>query len=323
MNVLVTGGAGYIGSHVVKELLETSHNVIIIDNLQKGHIESVLGGNFIRGDLGDEGLLHEVFEEFKIDAVIHLAADSLVGESMKDPRKYYKNNVCNGLNLLNVMVSHGAKYMVFSSTAAVYGDPEDVPIREDHPRHPTNTYGETKAAFENALTWYDVAYGLKSISLRYFNAAGADPSGRIGERHDPETHLIPILLDVALGRREYLEIFGTDYDTEDGTCIRDYIHVTDLAVAHILALDALERGANSTVYNLGNQRGFSVRQVVKTAEEVLGRKIPTVEGPRRSGDPAILVASSDRIRRELSWKPRYDDLKVIIETAWRWHAGLS
>lgn len=322
MNVLVTGGAGYIGSHIVKELLDTEHNVFIIDNLQKGHVNSVLGGKFIRGDLGDEGLLHEIFEEFKIDAVIHLAADSLVGESMKDPRKYYKNNLCNGLNLLNVMVSHGTRYIVFSSTAAVYGEPIRIPIDEDHPKHPSNVYGETKIAFENALHWYDIAYGIKSISLRYFNAAGADPSGRIGEKHDPETHLIPIILDAALGKREHLQIYGTDYNTEDGTCVRDYIHVTDLATAHILALEALSQGANSRVYNLGNQKGFSVREVIKTTEEVLGRPMPVVEGPRRAGDPAILVASSERIKKELNWRPKYDDLHVIIETAWKWHKGL-
>jgi UDP-glucose 4-epimerase len=319
MNVLVTGGAGYIGSHVVKELLETGYNVVVIDNLQKGHAESVLGGQLIRGDLSDEALLHEIFEEQKIDAVIHLAADSLVGESMKVPKKYYKNNLCNGLNLLNVMVAHGTRYMVFSSTAAVYGDPLRIPIDEEHPRCPTNVYGETKATFENALAWYDVAYGIKSISLRYFNAAGADLSGRIGEKHSPETHLIPIILDVALGRRKHIEIFGTDYDTADGTCVRDYIHVTDLARAHILSLDALTQGAEGGAYNLGNQVGFSVKEVIKATEEVVGKSIPTIEGSRRAGDPAVLVASSEKIKRELGWNPEFHNLKTIIETAWQWH----
>ncbi|HHV93823.1 MAG TPA: UDP-glucose 4-epimerase GalE [Firmicutes bacterium] len=320
MNILVTGGAGYVGSHVVEELLKTNkHNIVVLDNLQKGHREAVLGGTFIEGDLADADLLNGIFAEYGIEAVVHLAADSLVGESVQHPDKYFRNNVTNGLKLLDAMVTHGAKYMVFSSTAAVYGEPIETPIREDHPQQPTNPYGESKLFFERIMARYDEAYGLKYMSLRYFNAAGASPSGAIGEDHRPETHLIPIILQAALGQRDSVTIFGTDYDTPDGTCIRDYIHVTDLAAAHVLALDALAAGAASNVYNLGNGAGFSVREVIDMVEKVVGRPIKRVEGDRRPGDPAVLVASSQRITAELGWQPKYHDLETIVQTAWDWH----
>ncbi|NLA58687.1 MAG: UDP-glucose 4-epimerase GalE [Firmicutes bacterium] len=321
MNILVTGGAGYVGSHVVEELLKTKkHNIVVLDNLQKGHREAVLGGKFIEGDLKDIDLLDRVFTEHSIEAVVHLAADSLVGESVQHPDKYFRNNVTYGLHLLDAMVRHGARYMVFSSTAAVYGEPIETPIKEDHPQQPTNPYGESKLFFEKIMARYDQAYGLRYMSLRYFNAAGASPSGAIGEDHRPETHLIPIVVQAALGQRESVTIFGTDYDTPDGTCIRDYIHVTDLAVAHVLALDALAQGADSNVYNFGNGAGFSVREVIDMVEKVVGRPIRRVEGERRPGDPAVLVASSQRIMEELGWQPRYHDLETIVQTAWDWHS---
>lgn len=320
VSILITGGAGYIGSHVVKELLGLSYDVIVIDNLQKGHRESVLGGRFVVGDLADKDLLDEIFSENKIDAVMHFAADSLVGESMTNPTKYYTNNVVNGLNLLEAMRRYGVNKMVFSSTAAVYGDPEEIPITEDCPKNPTSVYGHSKLVFEDILMNYEKAYGICSISLRYFNAAGADLSGAIGEKHEPETHLIPIVLQVALGLREHVEIYGTDYDTPDGTCIRDYIHVTDLADAHILALNALRDGAESRAYNLGNEKGFSVKEVIEMCRKVTKKNIPVVNAPRRPGDPAVLVASSKRIREDLGWEPRYGDLETIVESAWKWHS---
>lgn len=320
VNILVTGGAGYVGSHVVEELLKIGkHQVVVLDNLRKGHRESLLGGEFIKGDLSDTGLLDEIFAHHSIEAVVHMAADSLVGESVQHPDKYFYNNVTNGLNLLNAMVRHNARYMVFSSTAAVYGEPVETPITEDHPQMPTNPYGESKLFFEKIMARYDVAYGLRHISLRYFNAAGASVSGAIGEDHRPESHLTPIIIQVALGQREQVTIFGTDYDTPDGTCVRDYIHVTDLATAHLLALDALAGGAESNVYNLGNGEGFSVREVIDMVEKVVGRPIAWIEGERRSGDPAVLVASSDRIIQELGWRPKYHDLEMIVQTAWNWH----
>ena len=260
-------------------------------------------------------------EEEEIQGVIHLAADSLVGESMEKPGKYYRNNVANGLNLLEAMVKNGVKYIVFSSTAAVYGEPEEVPITESHPTHPENTYGESKLFFEKIMKRYDQIHGLKYVSLRYFNAAGADLSGQIGEAHDPETHLIPIVLEKALGIRDKLYIFGTDYPTKDGTCIRDYIHVEDLAAAHILAIEGLAAGLESRIYNLGNGEGYSVKEVIEVAEEVTGKKIEADIRERRAGDPAVLVASSEKIKKELGWQPLYPDLKTIIESAWRWHQG--
>ncbi|MFW6036051.1 MAG: UDP-glucose 4-epimerase GalE [Halothermotrichaceae bacterium] len=321
MNILVTGGAGYIGSHVAKRLLEDNNNVVVFDNLIKGHQEAVLGGKFIEGDLADKTLLDKIMREEKIEGVIHLAAHSLVGESMEKPGKYYHNNMCNGLNLLEAMKDNNINYIVFSSTAAVYGEPKEVPIQEDHPTNPTNTYGETKLIFENIMARYDQLTNLKYVSLRYFNAAGADPEGQIGEAHDPETHLIPIVLQKALGERENLYIFGDDYPTKDGSCVRDYIHVNDLADAHILAIRALADGMNSRIYNLGNGEGYSVKEVIDTTSEVVGKKINAEIGDRRAGDPAVLVASSDKIRKELGWIPKYPDLKTIIKTAWNWHKG--
>jgi len=321
MAVLVTGGAGYIGSHTVAELLDASEEVIVLDNLQKGHRSAVLGGRFYHGDLRDDEFLDKVFKENDIEAVIHFAADSLVGESMGDPLKYYNNNVVSTLRLLSKMKECGVKKIVFSSTAATYGEPENIPILESDRTLPTNPYGETKLAVEKALKWADNAYGIKYISLRYFNAAGAHISGRIGEDHNPETHLIPIVLQVALGRREAISIFGADYDTPDGTCIRDYIHVTDLAQAHVLALKKLREGGDSGIYNLGNGKGFSVKEVVELAREVTGVNIKAVVADRRPGDPAVLVASSERIQKELNWQPKYNDLRTIIDTAWKWHSA--
>ncbi len=319
MNILVTGGAGYVGSHVVKELLETDQRVITVDNLNKGHREAVLGGEFYHCDLADYQELHKIFSRHEIEAVIHLAADSLVGESVETPHKYYQNNLAAGLNLLEVMLEFSVKKLVFSSTAAVYGEPRNIPIQESDPGEPTNPYGRSKLFYEKILGDYDRAYELKFISLRYFNAAGADTSGQIGEDHDPETHLIPLVLQTALGRRQQLEIYGTDYDTRDGTCIRDYIHITDLARAHILAVEDLEKRDESSIYNLGSGDGFSVREVIDTARKVTGREIPAVPAEKRPGDPPVLIASSEKIREELGWQRCYDDLETIITTAWKWH----
>ncbi len=321
MNILVTGGAGYIGSHVVKKLAESGHEVITFDNLSKGHREAVIVGKLIEGDLADKDLLNNVMKDENIESVIHLAADSLVGESMENPGKYYKNNVANGLNLLEAMVNNNVKYIVFSSTAAVYGEPQEVPITEKHPTNPSNTYGDSKLFFEKILKRYDQIHNLKYTSLRYFNAAGADASGEIGEAHDPESHLIPIVLLKALGIRESLYIFGDDYQTKDGTCVRDYIHVEDLADAHIKAVEALDNGMESRIYNLGNGEGYSVREVIDTASKVVGKEIMAKIGERRAGDPAVLVASSKKIKEELGWSPEYPELEKIIETAWKWHQG--
>lgn len=321
MNILVTGGAGYIGSHVAKNLTTAGHRVIIFDNLIKGHREAVLSARFVEGDLADRELLDRVMQDEQIEAVIHLAAHSLVGESMEKPGKYYENNVSNGLNLLEAMINNDVRNIVFSSTAAVYGEPEEVPITETHPTNPGNTYGESKLFFEKMLKRYDQIHDLKYVSLRYFNAAGADASGKIGEAHDPETHLIPIVLQKALGLRDKLYIFGDDYTTKDGTCMRDYIHVEDLAAAHILAEDGLAEGMDSRIYNLGNGEGYSVKEVIDTASEVVGEEIKAEIGDRRTGDPAVLVASSAKIIKELGWEPKYPELKTIIETAWNWHKG--
>lgn len=319
MAVMVTGGAGYIGSHTVIELINSGENVVVVDNLQKGHEGAVLGGRFYRGDLRDDDFLRKIFEENDIEAVIHFAADSLVGESVQDPLKYYNNNVVSSLKLITAMKEHNVDKIVFSSTAAVYGEPENIPILETERTIPKNPYGETKLAVERALKWVDKAYGIKYVSLRYFNVAGAHVSGIIGEDHNPETHLIPIVLEAALGKRDCIKVFGDDYDTPDGSCIRDYIHVTDLARAHILALDKLKNGGESSVYNLGNGRGFSVKEVIQAAREVTGVNIKEEIGERRPGDPAVLVASSEKIQKELNWKPEYNDLRRIIETAWKWH----
>jgi UDP-glucose 4-epimerase len=319
MAVLVTGGAGYIGSHTVAELLARNEDTVIVDNLYQGHKAAVLGGKHYVGDLRDKEFMQNIFKENEIDAVIHFAANSLVGESMSNPAKYYDNNVYGTLCLLERMNEAGVKNIVFSSTAATYGDPERVPILESDRTLPTNAYGETKLAMEKMMKWFDTAYGIKFISLRYFNAAGAHENGMIGEDHTPESHLIPIILQVALGQREHISIFGDDYPTPDGTCIRDYIHVTDLADAHLLALDRLRGGGESAVYNLGNGKGFSVKEVIETARAVTGHPIPAKAEARRSGDPAQLVASSDAARSELGWKPRKDSLEEIIASAWRWH----
>jgi UDP-glucose 4-epimerase len=319
MAVLVTGGAGYIGSHTVAELLEQGREVVILDNLQKGHQKALLGGKFYKGDLRDNEFLDQVFASEKIDSVIHFAADSLVGESVQEPYKYYHNNVYGTLNLLNKMKQYGVGKIVFSSTAATYGEPESTPILETDKTNPTNPYGETKLAMEKMMKWFDNAYGIRYVALRYFNAAGAHPSGKIGEDHSPESHLIPIVLQVALGKREHISIYGDDYPTPDGTCIRDYIHVSDLAVAHLLALENLEKGGESTVYNLGSGNGFSVREIIEETRRVTGHPIPQVIAPRRAGDPAVLVASSRKIKEELGWKPRYEDVATIISTAWEWH----
>jgi UDP-glucose 4-epimerase len=319
MSILVCGGAGYIGSHMVAHLLERNEDVVILDNLEKGHKDALLGGKLYVGDLRDKEILNRVFTENKIDAVIDFAAYSLVGESMSEPLKYFNNNVYGTINLLESMKEHGVKYIVFSSTAATYGEPKFIPITEDSETIPTNAYGESKLLVEKILRWCDHAYGIKYTALRYFNAAGAHVNGKIGEDHSPETHLIPLILDVALGNREKIMMFGDDYDTKDGTCIRDYIHVSDLANAHSLALERLKNGGESTSYNLGNGTGFSVKEMVDVARKVTGHAIPAEVAPRRAGDPATLIASSDRAIKELGWKPEFNDVETIISTAWNWH----
>ena len=304
MSVLVCGGAGYIGSHTVSELLDRGEDVVVADNLQKGHKKAVLGGKLMIGDLRDSDFLDKVFSENTIDSVIQFAADSLVGESVEDPLKYYNNNVVSTLSLLSKMKQYGVDKIVFSSTAATYGEPQNIPIMETDPTIPTNPYGQTKLAVEKALKWCYEAYDIKYTALRYFNAAGAHISGKIGEDHNPETHLIPIILQAALGQRDSITIFGDDYNTEDGTCVRDYIHVTDLADAHILALDKMRADGKSNIYNLGNGNGFSVKEVVDITRKVTGVDIKAELGERRPGDPAILVASSEKAKKELNWKPK-------------------
>lgn len=319
MNILICGGAGYIGSHMAMHLIEKNINVIILDNLQTGHKESVLDRKFYLGDLRDENVLDKVFTENHIDAVIDFAANSLVGESVENPLKYFENNIYSTVKLLQAMNKYNVKYIVFSSTAATYGEPENIPIKEEDRTFPTNPYGESKLSVEKILKWCDNAYGIKYTALRYFNACGAHTSGRIGEDHNPETHLIPIILQAASGKREKIMIFGDDYNTPDGSCIRDYVHVSDLASAHLLALKRLQNGGNSKIYNLGNGKGFSVKEVVETARRVTGVNIKSEISGRRAGDPAILVASSEKAVNELGWKPKFNSLETIIETAWRWH----
>jgi UDP-glucose 4-epimerase len=318
MRVVVTGGAGYIGSVVSEVLAAEGHDVCVVDNLSKGHRDAVLdSARFEAIDLKDGERLAATLSSFRTDAVIHMAADSLVGESVGDPGKYYRNNVVAGVSLLDAMRTAGVARLVFSSTAAVYGEPARQPIEETDAMAPTNPYGETKLAFERALRWYAHAYGLSSISLRYFNAAGA--TARSGERHDPESHLIPLVLQAAAGRRPDVTVFGDDYPTEDGTCVRDYIHVEDLARAHVLALPALTDRGVCRAYNLGcGGRGYSVREVIDTAGRVTGREIPARIAARRPGDPAVLIASSARIRQDLGWEPRHQSLERIIESAWTW-----
>jgi len=316
--ILVTGGAGYIGSHVVKELLRQKYQPVIYDNLQTGHQKATKNALFIRGDLSDPVKLKETFQTHAIDAVMHFAADCLVGESVQNPLKYFNNNVKNSIKLIEIIEEFKIKKFVFSSSAAVYGEPKKIPITEDHSCCPTNPYGETKWIFERVLQAYHDAGILNFISLRYFNAAGADPEGELGEDHSHESHLIPLVIKAALDRTS-VPVYGTDYNTPDGTCIRDYIHVTDLANAHILALRKLEQGKHSGIYNMGNGNGYSVREVIETVKKVTGRKVTAIESPRRPGDPARLVASSEKIRHELGWIPKYPDLETIIETAWEWH----
>jgi UDP-glucose 4-epimerase len=319
MAILVTGGAGYIGSHTVVELLARGEEVVVLDSLQTGHRDAVLGGVFYKGDLKDRRLLDSIFSNHDIEAVIHFAASSLVGESVEHPLKYYENNMLASHTLVSAMVNHGVRKIVFSSTAAVYGEPKQIPILETSEVSPANPYGETKLTMEKMFRWCDGAYGLRSISLRYFNAAGAHPDGIIGEDHTPESHLIPIILQVALGQREAVHVFGGDYPTDDGTCIRDYIHVMDLANAHWLALKHLRKHDRSSVFNLGNGTGFSVKQVIEAARKVTGHLIPEVLEHRRAGDPAILIASSEKAQTILGWEPQYRDLKDILQTAWNWH----
>lgn len=320
MAVLVCGGAGYIGSHVVKALLDQGEKVVVIDNLITGHVDAVdERAELLLGDLRDEEFLNHAFEKHSIDGVIDFAAFSLVGESVEEPLKYFENNFYGTLCLLKAMKKYKVNHIVFSSTAATYGEPENIPILETDTTFPTNPYGESKLCVEKMLKWCDKAYGIKYTALRYFNVAGAHASGEIGEAHTTETHLIPIVLQVALGQREKIGIYGDDYPTQDGTCIRDYIHVMDLADAHILALNRLRKGGDSTVFNLGNGEGFSVKEVIEVCRKVTGHTIPAETSPRRAGDPAKLVASSEKAMHELKWTPKYNSLEKIIETAWNWH----
>ena len=322
MRLLVLGGAGYIGSHTAVELLESGHEVVIVDSLVTGYEAAVPeGASFCQGDIRDYDFLNDLFKKEAIDAVIHFAAFSLVGESVTDPLKYYENNLYGTKVLLKAMIDNGVNKIVFSSTAATYGEPENIPILEDDRTCPTNPYGETKLAMEKMMKWSANAYGLKYVSLRYFNACGAHKSAKIGEAHNPESHLIPLVLQVPNGKRESVSIYGTDYDTPDGTCIRDYIHVTDLAKAHILAVEYLMKGGESNVFNLGNGVGYSVREVIETARRVTGHPIPAVEIPRRAGDPARLVASGEKAKEILGWKPEITELEDIIRSAWAWHSS--
>ncbi|MDD7685302.1 UDP-glucose 4-epimerase GalE [Eubacterium pyruvativorans] len=320
MSVLVLGGAGYIGSHTVYELIDKGEDVVVADDLLTGFREAVHPkAKFYRGDIRDRAFIDSVFDREDIDGVIHFAAFSQVGESMTRPLKYYNNNLCGTETLLESMVAHGVDKIVFSSTAATYGEPERIPILETDRTAPTNTYGETKLSMEKMFHWTGQAHNLRYVSLRYFNACGAHPNGQIGEAHDPETHLIPLILQVPLGQRDHIAIFGTDYDTPDGTCVRDYIHVSDLAQAHIRALRYLREGGKSDIFNLGNGVGFSVREVIETARKVTGHPIPATEEARRAGDPSTLIASSAKAKEILGWDPQFDDLETIISTAWKWH----
>ena len=320
MRILVTGGAGYIGSHAVKLFRERGHDVWVYDNLSMGHRGAVPPDRLVVGDLNDLHRLDQLLVEQRIDAVVHFAAWTYVGESVQQPAKYWQNNVVNAFGLLDCVRRHQIQRFVFSSTAAIFGTPHNMPITEETPHLPINPYGQTKLTVERALHDFSQAYGIGYAALRYFNAAGAAPDGSIGEDHTPETHLIPLVLFAAMGKRPQIEIFGTDYPTPDGTCVRDYIHVDDLALAHLLALEKLTPGMELH-YNLGIGHGYSVREVIRACEEVTGKMVPVKEGPRRAGDPAVLIASSERIQKELGWKPRYVELRGIVETAWKWHQG--
>lgn len=320
MSILVCGGAGYIGSHCVYALLEKGEDVVVVDNMQSGYKEAVHSkAKLYQGDIKDREFLNKVFQENDIEAVIHFAANSLVGVSMTEPLTYYNNNVYGSQILLETMNKHGVTSIVFSSTAATYGEPENIPILETDRTIPTNPYGETKLAVEKMMKWADKAHGIKHIILRYFNVAGAHESAKIGEAHNPETHLIPLILQVPLGQRPHINVFGTDYDTPDGTCIRDYIHVMDLVHAHLLALEKLRTGADSNIYNLGNGEGFSNKEMIEAARRVTGHPIPEVISERRAGDPSRLIASSEKAKRELGWEPKFVRVDDIIESAWNWH----
>ena len=320
-SILVTGGAGYIGSHACKALAQAGYTPVVFDNLVYGHPWAVRWGPLEQGDIADRDRLDAVLQQYKPVAVMHFAAYAYVGESVQNPGKYYRNNVAGTLTLLEALRDHNIDKFVFSSTCATYGVPTQIPIPENHSQQPINPYGMSKLMIEQILRDFDHAHGLRAMCLRYFNAAGADPAGEIGEAHDPETHLIPLVLDAALGRRPAITVFGDDYATPDGTCIRDYIHVTDLAAAHVLALQALEQGAASTAYNLGNGQGFSVHEVIDCARQVTGQAIPVETGPRRAGDPPRLVGDAERIRSDLNWQPQYADLDAIVQTAWQWQQG--
>lgn len=321
--ILIVGGAGYIGSHINKELNKQGYKTVVFDSLVKGHKEAVKWGEFFEGDLGNIDDIRGVFKKYPIEAVLHFAAFIEVGESVKDPQKYYQNNVKNTLNLFQVMLENNVKKIIFSSTAATFGNPQYTPIDEKHSQVPINPYGQAKLMVEKILADYDLAYGLKYVALRYFNACGADLDGEIGENHNPESHLIPLILDAALGKREDIKIFGTDYPTIDGTCIRDYVHVTDLAQAHILALKKLMEGGESDCFNLGNGSGFSVRQVIEVAKKITGVDFKVAETERRAGDPPELIADSKKAKEILKWEPKYFDLETIISSAWNWHKQLN
>ena len=322
MAILVLGGAGYIGSHTVHELIDAGRDVVVIDNLLTGFVQAVHPtARFYKTDIRDRAALDTIFEKEEIEGVIHFAASSQVGESMADPLKYYDNNVGGTIVLLQAMMAHGIDKIVFSSTAATYGEPTSIPIMESDRTQPTNCYGETKLAMEKMMGWVGRAHNLKSVALRYFNAAGAHESGTIGEAHGPETHLIPLILQVPNGQREFIGVFGNDYPTKDGTCVRDYIHVSDLAQAHIKAIDYLIAGGESDVFNLGSGQGFTVNEMIEVARKVTGHPIPIKVSPRRAGDPAQLIASSEKARRVLGWKPELDDVEAIISSAWTWHQG--
>ena len=320
MSILVCGGAGYIGSHTVHQLVEKGEDVVIVDNLQTGHMGAVNPkAKLYKGDIREAEVLDRIFTENKIDAVVHFAANSLVGESMTNPLKYFNNNVYGMQVLLEAMVRHGIDKIVFSSTAATYGEPERIPIMEDDRTEPTNPYGQSKLIMEKMMKWVSLANGIRYVSLRYFNAAGAIEDGSIGEDHSPETHLIPLILQVPLGKRDHITVFGEDYPTPDGTCLRDYIHVLDLADAHVLAIDYLRRGGESNIFNLGNGQGFSVKEMIEAAKEATGLDIKVEIGERRAGDPAQLIASSEKARKVLGWQPKFTDVKAVIGTAWKWH----
>ena len=322
MDILVTGGAGYIGSHCCKELHRRGHAPITLDNLVYGHRENVKWGPFYEGDIGDRPVLEEILKHHRVQAVMHFAAFAYVGESVTDPKKYYGNNLNGTISLLDALMTNGVKHFIFSSSCSTYGIPSRIPIDEKHPQQPISPYGKSKYMVEEILKDYSAAYPFDFMSLRYFNAAGADPEGETGEKHDPETHLIPLVLDVAKGRSQSIKVFGADYDTEDGSCIRDYIHVTDLADAHILALEKLVSGHKSDFINLGTGQGYSVLQVIDTASRITECKIPYEATTRRPGDPAVLIASNEKARQVLGWQPRYPELETIISSAWSWHRKL-